>query len=140
MGRAMRSLVSDKTGLAVRQFLQFGVVGASGFVVNVAVVYLLRDAVGLAWAGLIAYFVAATSNWALNRVWTFRSATRGGLVRQWLMFLAANTLGFVLNYGTYLVLIALVPLCARQPVYAVAAGVVAGLFANFSLSRRLVFR
>ena len=135
-----RPLVSDATSLAVRQFLQFGVVGATGFLVNVAVVYLLRDAVGLAWAGLIAYFVAATSNWALNRIWTFRDAKRGGLVRQWLMFLAANTLGFVLNYGTYLVLIALVPLCARQPVYAVAAGVVAGLFANFSLSRRLVFR
>ena len=85
-----RSLVSGETGLAFRQFLQFGVVGASGFAVNVAVVYLLRGAVGLAWAGLIAYFVAATTNWALNRVWTFRSARRDGLLRQWLMFLAAE--------------------------------------------------
>ena len=85
MGRAMRSLprslVSGETGHALRQFLQFGVVGASGFAVNVAVVYLLRGAVGLAWAGLIAYFVAATTNWALNRVWTFRGARRDGWVR-----------------------------------------------------------
>ncbi|HYZ60974.1 MAG TPA: GtrA family protein, partial [Acetobacteraceae bacterium] len=74
------------------------------------------------------------------RAWTFRGASRHGLVRQWLLFLAANSLGFVLNRGTYLLLIALVPLCARQPVFAIAAGVVAGLFANFNLSRRVVFR
>ena len=126
--------------MALRQFLQFGVVGASGFAVNVAWCICCGATLGLAWAGLAAYFVAATTNWALNRVWTFRAARRDGLLRQWLMFLAANTLGFVLNYGTYLALIALFPLCARQPVFAVAAGVVAGLFANFTLSRRLVFR
>ena len=46
----------------------------------------------------------------------------------------------MLNRGTYLLLIALVPLCREQPVFAIAAGVGAGLLANFNLSRRLVFR
>jgi putative flippase GtrA len=125
---------------ATRQFLQFGAVGLSGFAVDVAVVYLTRGALGLAGAGILAYFAAATSNWALNRAWTFRGAGRHGLLQQWLLFLAAIALGFVLNRGTYLALIALVPLCARQPVFAIAAGVAAGLLANFNLSRRLVFR
>jgi putative flippase GtrA len=125
---------------ALRQFVRFGLVGVSGFGVDVLVVYLLRHALGLAVAGLLAYLAAATSNWALNRAWTFRGARREGPVRQWLMFLAANSLGFVLNRGTYLALIALVPLCREQPVFAIAAGVAAGMLANFNLSRRLVFR
>ena len=35
---------------------------------------------------------------------------------------------------------ALVPLCAAQPVLAVAAGAGAGMFLNFALSRNYVFR
>jgi putative flippase GtrA len=46
----------------------------------------------------------------------------------------------VLNRGTYALLVTFVPLCAEQPVYAVAAGAVAGMFVNFGLSRRVVFR
>ena len=128
------------SGPVLRQFVQFGLVGLSGFAVDVLVVYLLRHAIGLAAAGLAAYFAAATSNWALNRVWTFRAASRTGLIRQWAMFIAANGLGFLLNRGTFLLLVAFVPLCAEQPVFAVAAGVAAGLLANFNLSRRMVFR
>ncbi len=135
-----RPPLGRQTGLALRQFAQFGVVGLSGFAINVLVVYLLRAPLGLAWAGLVAYLASVTSNWALNRLWTFRAAARTGLLRQWLLFLGANSFGFVLNYGTFLLLVALVPLCAREPVYAVAAGVAAGLLANFNLSRRWVFR
>src|SRR4051812_20444529 len=142
--RAMRvrlsTLSSPEAARTFRQFAQFGAVGLSGFAVDVLVVYGLRHSVGLVGAGLLAYLAAATSNWALNRAWTFRHAGRERPVRQWLMFLAANALGFVLNRGTYLLLIALVPLCREQPVFAIAAGVGAGLLANFNLSRRLVFR
>ena len=140
-GASVQSLASRvKSPEAFRQFLQFGLVGLSGFVVDVVVVYALRGSVGLVWAGLAAYLAAATSNWALNRIWTFRDARRDPLVLQWLSFLGANAVGFVLNRGTYLLLIALVPLCARQPVFAIAAGVAAGMLVNFNLSRRLVFR
>ncbi len=137
---ALQSRLPPGTVLLLRQFLQFGTVGLAGFGVDVLCVYLLRGAVGLVWAGLVAYLAAATCNWALNRAWTFRAAARGGLVRQWLLFLAANGLGFVLNRGTFLLLVAFVPLCREQPVFAIAAGVAAGLVANFNLSRRLVFR
>jgi hypothetical protein len=33
-----------------------------------------------------------------------------------------------------------VPLCAEQPVFAVGAGAIVGMFLNFSLSRTMVFR
>ena len=51
-----------------------------------------------------------------------------------------NLAGFVLNRGTYVLLVTFVAAAADQPVIATSAGAVAGLFVNFSLSRRLVFR
>jgi putative flippase GtrA len=122
------------------EFLKFGVVGAIGFVVDTATVYGLRSSVGIYAAGLLAYFVAATVNWGLNRAWTFRGRGAGPAHRQWATFLAANLLGFLLNRGTFVALVALVPLCAAQPVLAVAAGAGAGMFLNFALSRNYVFR
>jgi putative flippase GtrA len=51
-----------------------------------------------------------------------------------------NLLGLVLNRGTYAALVTWVPLCATQPVFAVAGGAVAGMMVNFTLSRQVVFR
>jgi putative flippase GtrA len=56
------------------------------------------------------------------------------------MFMITNLGGFVLNRGTYAILVTFVAAAAAQPVIATASGSVAGMFVNFSLSRRLVFR
>jgi putative flippase GtrA len=132
--------VSQTQRLIIAQFLRFGTVGGIGFLVDTATVYGLRDSLGLYGAGLIAYVVAATGNWALNRIWTFRGHGSGPAYRQWAMFMVTNLAGFVLNRGAYVLLVTFVAAASRQPVIATAAGAVAGMFANFSLSRRLVFR
>jgi putative flippase GtrA len=123
----------------VAQFLRFGVVGTLGFFLDTALVYGLRGAVGLYVAGLLSYLAVASTNWLLNRVWTFRGHGGGSAHRQWARFMLANLVGFVLNRGTYAALIAGVPLCRDQPVLAVAAGAIAGLGVNFVLSRLVVF-
>ncbi len=123
------------------QFIVFGVVGVVGFVVDTAVVYATRDWAGLYIAGTLAYAVAVTTTWWLNRVWTFRGLGRTGPVaRQWATFVLASLPGLCLNLGTYFVLVTVVPLCIVHPVIAIAAGAVAGMFANFTLSRTMVFR
>ena len=124
----------------LRQFLRFGTVGAGGFVVDTGTVYALKGWVGLYFAGAVAYVVAATVNWALNRIWTFRGQGSGAMHRQWALFLAANALGFVLNRGTYFILITISSFCYAYPVVAIAAGVAVGMFLNFYLSRTVVFR
>lgn len=123
------------------EVLRFGVVGTVGFVVDAAVL-TLAIAAGLGpWYGrAVSYLVGATTTFALNRAWTFRGAPRGGLVRQWALFLLVNLLGFACNYATYAALIALVPLVAAHPVLGVAAGSLAGMVGNFIMSRRFVFR
>jgi putative flippase GtrA len=122
------------------QFLMFGTVGTLGFLVDTAVVYALRGAVGLYWAGVCSFLVAATCTWACNRAWTFRGRGSGPAHRQWAHFVAVNSLGFVLNRGAYFLLVASFAVCARQPILATAAGAVTGMFLNFTLSLRLIFR
>ncbi len=119
------------------QFLRFGLVGFSGFVVDTATVYALRGPTGLYIAGLIAYLLAATSNWALNRSWTFAAEPPAPAMRQWLEYLLANSVGFVVNRGIYAVCIWQLPIAARQPIIALAAGTAVALIVNFLLSRRV---
>lgn len=130
----------DMLPAIVAQFLRFGVVGVFGFCVDTATVYALRPALGLIGAGMVSYLVAATANWALNRAWTFRGPQKGRAHHQWVAYLMANSVGFLLNRGTYVALVASSVICRSYPVLAVAAGSVAGMFVNFALSRRLVFR
>ena len=126
--------------LMLEPFLKFGCVGTLGFVVDTLVVYALRGSIGLYGAGLASYAVAATCTWLCNRLWTFRGLGSGSAHRQWAKFLATNTFGLMLNRGTYALLVTFVPLCAQQPVFATAAGAIAGMFVNFGVSRALVFR
>jgi len=122
------------------QFLMFGTVGVVGFLADTATVYSLRRSLGLYGAGAAAYIVAATVTWLFNRLWTFRGRGSGPVHQQWARFLGVNLAGFVLNRGAYAILVTFVPLCAQEPVYAVGAGAIAGMFLNFSLSRAMVFR
>jgi dolichol-phosphate mannosyltransferase len=57
------------------QFLRFCLVGASGYSVNLAV-YAAMLTAGLHYlvAAAIAFLVAAASNYACNRAWTFRAS------------------------------------------------------------------
>jgi putative flippase GtrA len=135
-----RRLATDIRLRVLVQFLMFGTVGVIGFLADTATVYALRHSLGLYGAGALAYGVAASVTWLLNRLWTFRGQGSGRAHRQWARFMLVNSAGFVLNRGTYAALVTFVPFCADQPVYAVGAGAIVGMFLNFRLSRTMVFR
>jgi putative flippase GtrA len=126
--------------LLLVQFFRFGVIGTLGFVWDTLVVYATAPFLGLYVGGLVSYLVAGTMNWLLNRVWTYRNVPHGAMHRQLAKFLLANSVGFLLNRGTYFALITTVPLCRTYLVLPVGAGGLAAMFVNFYLSRRLVFR
>lgn len=122
------------------QFVRFGCVGLVGFACDTAIVYAMRAQLGLYVAGLVSYLCAATVTWLLNRLWTFRGRGGGPVHVQWALFLLVNMAGFVLNRGTYFLMIATWPFAVAYPVVAVFAGAVAGMFVNFALARAIVFR
>jgi putative flippase GtrA len=136
----LRRSATPERMLMAAQFMRFGAVGLIGLVIDTATVYGLRHSLGLYGAGIVAYFASASVNWVLNRLWTFRGLGSGPAHRQWVMFMITNLAGFVLNRGTYAILVTFVAAAADQPVIATAAGSMAGMFVNFSLTRRVVFR
>ena len=74
------------------QLVKFCVVGATGYVVNLAVYTFLLEVVGLHYlpAAIGSFLVAVTNNYTWNRVWTFRGQ-RGHVVLQGLRFLVVST-------------------------------------------------
>ncbi len=84
----------------VRQFVKFGIVGASGFVVNLIIFTLLQRIVPHH-AETLQYFIiysfaflaGGLSNYFLNRVWTFRSSGHAG--KEGAQFLAVSVLALV---------------------------------------------
>src|SRR5437899_6226525 len=93
--------VSSRTSAALRrrtnwvQLMKFGVVGASGYVVNLVVFAAL-----LGWgahiAAAISFVVAAASNYFWNRHWTFVQE-KGDISAQGLRFFVVSLAAFVVN-------------------------------------------
>lgn len=126
---------------SVRQFLRFSVVGVAGFLVDATVLHLAMNGLGFGhYLGrVVSFLVAATSTWALNRRFTFDVDTRLHPLKEWLRFLGANALGGIVNYTVYALLVAHVSAVAGMPTLGVAAGSLAGLIFNFTMSKKLVF-
>ncbi len=85
----------------ITKFVKFGLVGASGMVVHFAVLYFFREIVGLNdfVANTIGFITAATTNYFLNRWWTFRSQEKQVAV-EYLKFILVSVIGLGINNGT----------------------------------------
>jgi putative flippase GtrA len=91
----------------VRQFVKFGIVGTSGFLVNLIVFTLLQLPLSIParredYFALftIGFYSGAISNYFLNRIWTFRSS--GHALREGVQFLTVSTIalcvGLIVSY------------------------------------------
>jgi dolichol-phosphate mannosyltransferase len=88
------------------QLVRFGVVGASGYVVNLAVFAAAVHLAGIDYkiAAVLAFLVSVTSNFWLNRHWTFDA--RGGHAGfQAARFLTVSVAAFLFSYVVLLVLV-----------------------------------
>jgi dolichol-phosphate mannosyltransferase len=88
------------------QLVRFGVVGASGYVVNLGVFALAVHVAAIDYriAAVLAFLVSIANNFWLNRHWTF--AARGGHAGfQAARFLTVSVAAFLLSYVVLLVLV-----------------------------------
>ena len=89
------------------QLVKFCVVGASGYVVNLAVfsfAFLVLDLHYIS-AAVCSFLVAVTNNYAWNRLWTF-SEQRGHIAWQGMRFLVVSTLALGANLVVLTVFVA----------------------------------
>jgi len=134
----IRSLFVYKYG-TWSHLAQFLVVGGLGAIVNLAVLTLLVAlGVGVNAAIGAAIVISMVFNFLLNRRFTFAYARKGSIVRQFLGFVAACSLGAFLNYFTASSLVAEYPWL--YPQIAAFIGIVAGTGVNFLINRFAVFR
>ncbi len=119
------------------QLLRFCVVGASGYLVNLAVftalVYGLDAHHALAAIG--AFCVAWTSNFVFNKFWTFRQHGLSA-VQQGARYLAVSLVALGLN----LILLEVLVRAGTPEILAQAIAIAAVMPVNFLLNRRWSFR
>jgi len=82
----------------IRQFIRFCVVGGSGMAVDFGVTYIFKEwvRVNKYVANSLGFICAATSNYILNRIWTFQS-TDPHVVRQYGIFVGIALVGLGIN-------------------------------------------
>jgi len=120
------------------QLVRFGLVGAIGFVVNLAVYALFVHAVGVDYriAAVVAWVVAVLNNFVLNRHWTFDA--RDGIARfQAMRFVVVSLVAFGFSL---LLLTLLVESAGLAKVPAQALAVAAATPLNFLGNKLWSFR
>jgi putative flippase GtrA len=82
----------------ILKFLKFGVVGASGVMVDFSVTYVCKEKLKIQKyvSNALGFTVAATSNWFLNRIWTFNSHNTKVLT-EYTTFLIISLFGLGIN-------------------------------------------
>jgi putative flippase GtrA len=125
----------------VRQFVKFGIVGASGFLVNLIVFTVLQKLVPNHARSLeyniiysVAFLSGGVSNYYFNRIWTFRST--GHAVREGAKFLSVSVVSLAVGL---LVSAAVSPLLGHGHKTWFVANV-CGIFINFFLNKYWTFK
>jgi dolichol-phosphate mannosyltransferase len=120
---------------------RFFTVGASGFIVNYIVSFLLANVVSNVWyvqATLVGIIVSITTNFLLNKVWTFedRDFSTRHFFRQYVSFLALCSLGAVIQLSLVFVFVEYSHI--QYGISLVMAVCVASL-GNFLLNKKITF-
>lgn len=88
----------EKYYLLIVKFLKFGVVGLSGLIIDFSLTYLFRNILKINQyiANAIGFVVAATSNYFINRYWTFTSHNPH-IFEEYTKFFVVSVLGLGIN-------------------------------------------
>ena len=80
------------------KFLKFGAVGFSGLFIDFGLTYLCKEIIGMQKyvSNAIGFMAAASSNYYLNRIWTFRSINPNIIV-EYSEFILISIIGLAIN-------------------------------------------
>ena len=133
------TLSGDGLRAFVGRFFRFGVVGATGFLVDSGVLVILINGFGLDpySARIFSIIVAVTVTWRLNRSVTFRPSDRGQVregARYYFVAATTATTNFLI-YSALLILIDGLP-----PVVATAIATIITMFMSYFGYSQVVFK
>lgn len=89
---------NQKTMVDIIRFFKFGLVGSVGILIDFSLTWLFRDR--LKWnqyiANSIGFCVAASSNFVLNKIFTFQDQDHR-IITQYLTFFMISCIGLIMN-------------------------------------------
>lgn len=128
-------------GRLVHALLKFAVTGATGFVVDAAMLSLLLMCTDLGpyFARAVSFPAALCVTWYLNRIWTFQRTDQTRLLQSF-RYVAVQLVGAIFNLFVYALCIARGPaILERFPLIALAIASGFAMIVNFLGSRHWAF-
>ncbi len=83
----------------IKEFVKFGVVGVTGTLVNIAILYLLTEKAGIYYiiSAIFSFIVAMSSNFILNKIWTFRENIKLEIGKKYFQFGLVSVSALLVN-------------------------------------------
>ena len=103
MTRSSSSSLAQRLIAIVKEFMQFGMVGAAAYVIDVGLFNLLQHGPTGFLSGhpnsaqLLASSTATVFSWIANRYWTYRGRTQKNVAREATLFVLANLGGIAIT-------------------------------------------
>ena len=127
---------------ALAEFFKFAVTGGLGAITNLVIFFFCTDLLGFYEipVSIGCFLVAATQNYFINHLWSFRKTTKSipPSFKKWALFIGASLAGLALN-----LLVMKAVLAYWNPPYKViaqGAGIAAGMLVNFGISKTVIFK
>jgi putative flippase GtrA len=117
-------------------------VGASGFVIDLFILYLLQYfGFNFLISRLFSFFIAVSYTWFVNSIYTFSDGhlNCGLSLKRYITYCGTSLLGGFINIGVYSFIMLKIPTMVNQVLIAFIAGVSAGLFVNYGISKYYTF-
>jgi len=82
----------------IYKFIKFGIVGFSGLVIDFTITYILKETLRINKyvSNSIGFLIAASSNYLLNRIWTFKSGNPEVFL-EFTSFIIISIIGLLIN-------------------------------------------
>ncbi len=116
-------------------------VGGLGFLLDAGVFQILFSVgYGLLVSRVISAALSITLTWYLNRRYVFRTISVNARAPEYARYIAVQTVGMIVNFGVYLILIARFDAFRDLPLLALSCGAFAALTFNFLGARYYAYR
>ncbi len=131
--------ISDRVSLFAKHAFKYYIVGVSGVLINLGILYVLKEYVGLWYlvSSAIAIYVSMTTNFFLNKAWTFNdTAIKQPVIFMYAKFIGISIIGMLIQLGFNYLFV------DKAHLYYLLAALISIVIAsgiNFILNRHITF-
>jgi len=131
-------MILNKKGI-IKQFGKFAVVGFTGTLVHLIVLFVLTEYFGVYYivSSIFAFIFAVTNNFILNKIWTFNKTSRGRNIERYISFFIIAIIAFFVNLS---ILYFLTEYFGVYYMFSQLIAIAFSLWINFIGNRLLTFR